>query len=313
MKYKDYYATLGVERSASDEDIKKAYRKLARKFHPDVSKEKDAEERFKEVGEAYETLKDPEKRAAYDRLGRHARGEEFRPGADWSREYGDAFRDFDFGEAIDLGDLFTHFGRSARRGARSSFFAAGRDFEATAHISLEDAARGAEVELDLVAPEYRADGTVERSTHRVRVRIPKGATDGDRLRVPGKGGAGLGGAPAGDLYLNIVLHPHPLFRVAERDLYLELPLAPWEAALGAAVEVPTLGGKVRVTVPAGARAGQKLRIAGKGLPGPRGGHGDLYCVIQVVVPATLTQRERTLYEQLQEASGFNPRAHFMAS
>lgn len=311
MKYKDYYATLGVARDASDEDIKKAYRKLARKFHPDVSKEKNAEERFKEVGEAYDTLKDPEKRAAYDRLGRHGRGEEFRPGPDWSREYGDAFRDFDFGEAVDLGDVFAHFGRSARRGARSSFFTAGRDFEATAHISLEDAARGAEVELDLVVPEYRADGTPERSNRRVRVRIPKGATDGDRLRVPGKGGAGLGGAPAGDLYLNIALHPHPLFKVAGRDLYIELPLAPWEAALGAVVEVPTLSSKVRVTVPAGARAGQKLRIAGKGLPGPRGGHGDLFCVIQVVVPATLSQDERTLYAQLKEASSFNPRAHFV--
>jgi curved DNA-binding protein len=312
VKYKDYYAILGVERDASEDDIKKAYRKLARKYHPDVSKEKDAEERFKEVGEAYETLKDPEKRAAYDRLGRHRPGEEFEPSPEWESAFRDAFGGgFDFRQGFDLDDLFEHFGRSARGRRGGGFAMPGRDYEVTAHVSLEDAYRGTEVAVELVTPEVDAAGAVRRATKTVRVRVPKGATDGERLRVPGKGGRGAHGGPPGDLYLNIALHPHPLFRVSGRDLYVELPLAPWEAALGSEVDVPTLEGTVRVTVRPGARAGQKLRVAGKGLPAPRGGHGDLYCVVQIAVPATLTERERKLYEEMRSLSSFNPRGHFV--
>jgi curved DNA-binding protein len=240
MKYKDYYATLGVERSASDEDIKKAYRRLARKFHPDVSKEKDAEEKFKEVAEAYQTLSDKEKRAAYDQLGTHRPGEDFRPPPGWETHFsqgGDGGPDLG---GIDLGDLFEMLGRGGRGGAHrahsargapggDAFAMAGQDFEANAQLSLEEAYRGTELTLDLAMPEMTADGLIRRVPRNVRVRVPKGATDGLRLRVPGKGGAGMNGGPAGDLYLNIALRPHALFRVSGHDLYLELPITPWEA------------------------------------------------------------------------------------
>jgi len=313
MKYKDYYEILGVARDASQEDIKKAYRKLARKFHPDVSKEPNAEERFKEVQEAYETLKGPEKRAAYDQLGRHRSGEEFRPPPGWERQFGEANLD----DILDLSELFEHFGGGPfrRRGGRTgrsgaAFAMPGQDYEITAHLSLEDVYRGAEVALDVSAPELTPDGAVRRVPQTIRVRVPKGATDGQRLRVPGKGGPGIGGGPNGDLYLNIVLRPHPTFKVSGHDLYLELPVAPWEAVLGGEAEVPTLDGRLKVTVRAGSRAGQKLRLAGKGLPTPKGGHGDLYCVLQIVTPTALSEREKELYEELGRISNFNPRGHF---
>ncbi len=322
MKYKDYYATLGVERSASDEDIKKAYRRLARKYHPDVSKEKDAEEKFKAMAEAYQTLSDKEKRAAYDQLGSHNPGEDFRPPPGWETHFhpgsgNSAGPEMDMG-GIDLGDLFEMLGRG-KRGARQAggfsggehFAMRGQDFEAKAILSLEDAWRGTELSLDLSMPEIAANGTVQRIPRTVRVRVPKGATDGQRLRVPGKGGTGMNGAPAGDLYLNIHLRPHALFRVKGHDLYLDLPVTPWEAALGASVEVPTMEGRVAVTIPAGSKAGQKLRITGKGMPRPgnAGGAGDLYCVLTIAVPANPGEREKALYKELAEASQFNPREH----
>ncbi len=310
MKFKDYYAILGVERTATEVEIKKAFRKLARKYHPDVSKEKNAEEHFKEVAEAYETLKDAEKRAAYDSLGKRRAGEEFEPSRDWEREFAREFGNFDVHDIGNLGDLFEHFGHRGRRSG-SPHVASGQDFEVTAHISLDDAYRGTELSLELALMEPDLDGSFRRVTRPVNVRVPKGVTDGERLRVRGKGGPGAGGAAAGDLYLNIAVHPHPLFKTSGRDLYIEVPLAPWEAALGAEVEVPTMGGRVRVNVRPGARAGQKLRVAGRGLPAPHGGHGDLYCVIRIDVPATLTAHERTLYEELQRASNFNPRGHFV--
>ncbi len=316
MKFQDYYATLGVGREASADEIKKAYRKLARKYHPDVSKEKDAEEKFKDVQVAYDTLSDAEKRAAYDQLGQHRPGEDFRPPPGWERHF--RFEQGNF-EDLDLADLFEHFGGGAfqGRGARprragaggSGFAMAGQDYEVTAHLALEDLVRGAEVSLDLSAPEMSPDGTVRRVPKTVRVRVPRGATDGQRLRVPGKGGPGVGGGPAGDLYLNVALRPHPLYKASGHDLYLELPLAPWEAALGAEVEVPTLDGRVKVAVRPGSRAGQKLRLAGKGLPAPRDGHGDLYCVLQIVTPSVLTEREKQLYEELRQIARFNPRGH----
>ena len=308
MKYKDYYAVLGVERDASAEDIKKTYRRLARKYHPDVSKEPGAEEKFKEVAEAYETLKDAEKRAAYDQLGRYQAGQEFRPPPDWETHFAPGFD-----ESLDLGDLFAHLagGSGARHRRRGSGFAmAGEDYEVTAHISLEDALRGSELNLDLAAPELQADGQLRRTHKTVRVRVPKGATDGQRLRVPGKGGPGANGGPPGDLYLNIALHPHPLYRVSGHDLYLDLPVTPSEAVIGAQVEVPTPEGRVAVTVKPGSKAGQKLRIAGRGLPRPHGGSGDLYCIISIVTPGMPSEREKALYRELAEASHFNPRGHF---
>jgi curved DNA-binding protein len=313
MKYKDYYATLGVERGASQEDIKKAYRRLARKYHPDVSKEPDAEERFKEIGEAYETLKDSEKRAAYDQLGRHQSGQEFRPPPDWETRFGQG----GFDDILDLGDLFAHFGARPGRGfstgrgtSRADFALPGEDYEVTASIGLEEAAHGTELGIQLAVAEIDAQGARRRVPKTIRVRVPKGVTEGERLRIPGKGGPGWNGGPSGDLYLNVVLKPHPLFRVAGHDLYLDLPLAPWEAVLGAQVQAPTLTSRVSLAVKPGARAGQKLRVAGHGLPKPHGGNGDLYCLLSIVTPSTVDEREKALYQELASTSQFDPREHW---
>lgn len=318
MKYKDYYEILGVARDASEADIKKAYRKLARQYHPDVSKEANAEARFKDVGEAYATLKDAEKRAAYDQLGRYSAGEDFRPPPDWggfagmggrgSTQAGGAGMHFE--DFADLSELFEQFGlggggaratagRSGGgfRAAGGEFRMPGSDYEAQVEIRLEDAARGTEVG-------FQIDGET------VKVRIPKGATDGQRLRVPGRGGPGIGGGAAGDLYLNIRLAPHPLYKVDGHDLLLDLPLTPAEAVLGATVELPTLDGSVQLKVKPGATAGQKLRLTGKGLPRAKGEAGNLYAVVQISVPASVGEREKALYEQLAQASRHNPRAHF---
>ena len=307
MKYKDYYKTLGVERGASDEDIKKAYRKLARKYHPDVSKEANAKEKFQEVSEAYETLKDKEKRSAYDNLGRHTPGQDFRPPPDWYQRFGDRFAGpgsgFEESEdlgGIDLSDLFESLGmrgrgfqRGAARGGKMAM--AGEDYAVTVRLTLEEAYRGTEREFQI-------------GERRIHARIPKGATDGERLRLRGKGGPGANGGPAGDLYLHIALEPHPLFKVHGHDLDLELPIAPQEAALGAQIEIPTLEGRVAMKVPAGSQSGQKMRLAGKGLPRPGGGAGDLYAVLSIVVPPSLSEQEKKLYEELAAASRFDPRS-----
>jgi len=309
MKYKDYYAILGVAKNAGTGEIKKAYRKLAHKYHPDVSKEAGAEEKFKEVAEAYETLKNPEKRAAYDQLGSYRPGQDFRPPPDWQKQYGEAPFSFD---DIDLSDLFAGLrgGRVHMHRERGRIRIPGEDYEVAVHIALEDAYRGTEVELDLSMPEFDASGVLHRVPHVIKARIPRGATDGQRLRLAGKGGKGLNGGRNGDLYLNIVLHPHPLFRVSGHDLYLDLPLAPWEAVLGTSVDLPTPGGPVRLKVPPGTHAGQKLRLAKRGLPKPHAGEGDLYAVVQIVVPGAASERERALYQQLAQGSTFNPRGHF---
>ena len=306
MKYKDYYKILGVQRNAGEDDIKKAYRKLARKYHPDVSKETDAKEKFQEVSEAYETLRDKEKRAAYDSLGSGFRqGQDFRPPPDWFDRFGGG-RGEDLG-GVDLSELFeslgafgraTGFGRGrgGRRGPTMAF--PGEDYEVPVRLTLEEAFRGTErtVQLD-------GGGTFT-------ARIPPGATDGQRLRLRGKGGPGANGGPLGDLYLQIHLEPHPLFRVSGHDLDLEVPLAPWEAALGAQIEIPTMTGRVTMKVPEGSKAGQRLRLAGKGLPKPGGGAGDLYAVLGIEVPSPLTGAEKELFEALRRESKFNPRARF---
>jgi curved DNA-binding protein len=301
VKYKDYYKILDVPRDASDDAIKKAYRRLARKYHPDVSKEANAKERFQDVSEAYETLKDKQKRAAYDSLGSYRPGQEFRPPPDWSERFGQKFGD-DFGD-IDLSDLFAAFGggfgRSggARRGFRQgSMPIPGEDYEVTVRVTLEEAFAGTEREFRI-------------GEQSVRARIPRGASDGERLRLRGKGGPGMNGGASGDMYLVVSLVPHPLYKANGRDLDLEVPVAPWEAALGAQIEVPTLEGQVKMKLPPGPKSGQKLRLAGKGLPRPGGGAGDLYAVIMIVVPGSLSEREQQLYEQLKDASRFDPRSH----
>jgi curved DNA-binding protein len=320
MKYKDYYKILGVARDAGADDIKKAYRKLARKYHPDVSKEPNAEERFKEMAEAYETLKDPEKRAAFDQLGSHAAGQEFRPPPDWGQQFASGSP---FGQGgqhafddIDLADLLAGLtgGRAGRQGGGRARGrqgpVPGPDYEAMVRITLEQAFRGTEIELDLSIPEYDENGLAHRVPHRVKVRVPKGVTDGQKLRVPGKGGNGMQGARAGDLYLDIQVQTHALFRTSGHDLYVDLPLAPWEAVLGTSVELPTPAGAVALKVPAGTRAGQQLRLGGRGLSRPGEKSGDLFAIVVIVVPTVLDDAERALFRQLSETSKFDPRAHF---
>ncbi|MGE5105685.1 MAG: DnaJ C-terminal domain-containing protein [Betaproteobacteria bacterium] len=307
MKYKDYYATLGVERTATADAIKAAYRKLARKYHPDVSKEAGAEEKFKEVSEAYETLKDPEKRAAYDELGRHPEGEQFRPPPGWEQSFGGTSFSFD---DVDLADLFAGISGRGRRGRRApNAPIPGQDFEAAVRVSFDQAYKGTEIELDLAMPEPDEHGMLRRVPRKIRVRIPKGVADGQKLRVPGKGGKGINGGRDGDLYLDIEVQSHPLYRTEGLDLYMELPLAPWEAVLGASVEVPTPGGRVTLRIPAGTRAGQKLRLAGRGLSRPDGTAGHLYAIAQIAVPTVVDDKQRALFTELRDTSTFNPRAH----
>ena len=305
MEYKDYYAALGVERSASADDIKKAYRRLAHKYHPDISKDPEGEAKFKEVQEAYATLKDPEKRQAYDELGRRPAGESFEPPPDWAQDFGGPGN---FGD-VDLADLLAAFaarrgGQQARRPHR------GQDVEASAPVTLEQVHDGAEIELRFNLPEYDAQGLLHHVPRTFRVRIPKGATDGQRLRLAGKGGPGNHGGPAGDLYIVMKMQPHPLYRVSGRDLYMDLPLTPSEAVLGGPVEVPTPRGRVELNIAPGTTTGRQLRLARRGLPGADGEYGDLYAVVRIDVPKVASDRERALYTELAQASGFNPRAHF---
>jgi curved DNA-binding protein len=317
MQYKDYYKVLGVERSASEAEVKKAYRKLARKYHPDVSKEKNAEEKFKEVNEANDVLSDPEKRKAYDQLGYYQPGQDFRPPPDWEQQFGQGGAHFDF-SGMDFGDMFAQmFGggmgaadgrrRSRGHGFGGGFAQSGQDFEMNLEITLEEAYAGVEKTLQVEVPEPSPQGFMVRVPKTIKLRVPKGATEGQRLRVPGKGGSGVHGGHAGDLYLNIRIAPHPWFKPSGHDLSIDVPLTPWEAALGATVEIPTLEGKVRLKVKAGSRSGQKMRLAGKGLPKPKNGHGDLYAVFQIATPPELTERERGLFEELAKESNFNPR------
>ena len=317
MKFKDYYEALGVPRDASHADIKKAYRKLAHKYHPDVSKDPEGEEKFKDVAEAYATLKDSDKRAAYDQLGRHRPGEDFVPTRDWQQHFAEQSRGggaFGNGgahfEDIDLSDLFAAFAtrEGGRPHARARAASTGQDFEVSAPVTLEQVHAGAEIDIDLAVPEAGDDGLPHRVAKTFRVTIPKGAQDGQRLRLGGKGGPGRNGGRNGDLYVVLALQAHPIYRVTGRDLYLDLPLAPWEAVLGASVEVPTLAGTVELNIPAGTSAGRKLRLAKRGLSSANGEAGDLYAIVRIEVAAAPSARERELYGELQKDSSFEPRA-----
>ncbi len=321
MKFKDYYAILGVARTASEDDIKKAYRNLARKYHPDVSKDPEGEEKFKDAAEAYATLKDAEKRAAYDRLGSHSAGEEFQPSQDWGDQFKTQFGDGGASGAssfdgIDLSDLFASFsrgggGRGRMGGAERAHTPRpipGEDYDVTALITLEEAYSGTTVGLNLSVPTVDERGQMKRESRVLEARIPKGATAGQRLRLRGQGSKGFNGGRDGDVYLNIALRPHPLYRVDGHDLYIDLPLAPWEAALGTTVVVPTLAGRVNLKVAAAINSGQQLRLAKRGLPKPGGGEGDLFAVVKIVMPPELSEREQTLFKELADASTFNPRS-----
>jgi curved DNA-binding protein len=308
MKYKDYYAILGVKHDANADDIKNSYRRLARKFHPDVSKEKDAEEKFKEMAEAYETLKDPEKRAAYDQLGSHAAGQEFRPPPDWEQQFAQRGGSF---EDIDLSDLFAAFGgRGTReRGERAAGPRRGHDYEAGVQISFDQAFKGTEISLEMNGLEWDENGNGRRVPRTISVRIPRGVGSGEKLRVPGKGGPGFRGGPAGDLYLDVDVQEHPLYRMSGKDIYVDLPLAPWEAVLGTSVSLPTPAGKVSLKVPAGTRSGQQLRLGGRGLARGSGTPGHLFAIVRIEVPTVVDDAQRDLYRKQAEQSTFNPRAH----
>lgn len=314
MKFKDYYEILSVKPTATLDEIKKAYRKLAHQYHPDVSKDPKGEERFKEIGEAYATLKDKEKREAYDALGRHPSGQEFRPPPNWAenqKNYSSTNSEYTFDD-IDLADLFASFSTGKRHTGHQGNTRPipGQDYELAAQISLEDAHHGITLDLNFTVPEYDAQGHIKQVPHTFKARIPKGVANGQKMLLRGKGGKGFHGAPDGNLYLNISFIPHRFFRVTDHDLSIDLPLAPWEAALGATVTVPTLDGQVNLKIPAGARSGQKLRIGKRGLPKQNQEHGDLFAVLQIFTPTNLSHRERELLKELADTSTFNPRAHF---
>ncbi|AKS41618.1 DnaJ C-terminal domain-containing protein [Wenzhouxiangella marina] len=308
MKFKDYYKVLGVESGASQDEIKRAYRKLARKYHPDVSKEADAEERFKEVGEAYEALKDPDKRKAYDqvRQGGWQQGDEFRPPPDWQGGFqGGGFNPEDLAGFSDFfSSLFGGgFGGGRSRGPRQ---APGRDSHARIEVDLETAFKGGARRISLARAVVGADGHVHQRPQDLEVRIPAGVSDGQQIRLRGQGEPGFGGGPAGDLYLEVALKPHRLFEVHGRDIHLQLPIAPWEAALGAKITVPTLAGKVTMNIPPGSSSGKRLRLKGRGLPGKS--PGDQYVILKVVVPPADDERQVELYRELERAQNFDPRA-----
>ncbi|GAC1330446.1 MAG: DnaJ C-terminal domain-containing protein [Steroidobacteraceae bacterium] len=310
MEFKDYYKVMGVARDATDAQVKQAYRKLARKYHPDVSKEKDAEARFKELGEAYEVLKSPEKRAAYDQLGqRHAAGEDFRPPPDWGAGFefsGAGARDSaysDFFESL--------FGAQARAGAhpRSGGFHPGRgqDHHAKVLLDLDATLSGGARQLALRVPEIDADGRLVSRERVLNVQVPKGILAGQHIRLAAQGERPAGEGAPGDLFIEVDFHPHPLYRIDGRDLYLDLPAAPWEAALGATVKTPTPTGAVELRIPANSHTGSKLRLKGRGIPASP--PGDFYVILQIALPPAHDEKAKAAYAAMAAAVPFNPRAN----
>jgi curved DNA-binding protein len=312
MEFKDYYKIMGVARDATQDEIKRAYRTLARKYHPDVSKAPDAEARFKELGEANAVLKDLEKRAAYDQLGSNWQaGQDFRPPPDWNAGF-EFSGDGSAGAAgaADFSDFFESlYGRGFESGGRrqQAAHARGEDHHAKVMIDLEDAYNGATRTIKLKRPELNAEGRVVMRPHQLNVTIPRGVRAGQHIRLAGQGAAGIGQGPPGDLYLEIEFHPHPLYRVEQRDVYLDLPLAPWEAALGATLKVPTPTAAVDLKIPPKSVAGGKLRLKGRGIPGTT--PGDFYVVLQLVLPEADSETSLAFYAQMAEQfKSFNPRA-----
>ena len=312
MEYKDYYQIMGLAKNATPDEIKRAYRKLARKYHPDVSKEPNAEAKFKELGEAYEVLKDPKKRAAYDQIGRDwQHGQPFTPPPEYQAGF-DFGKGFGGSQGSGFSDFFEAlFGRASAQGADAGgygrqFKAHGSDQHARILIDLVDAFQGGERLITLNMPQTDSQGRVIAKMRSLNIKIPKGIKAGQRIRLTGQGGPGIGGGSNGDLYLEVEFNPHRYFRAEGRDIHLELPVTPWEAALGASVPVPTLGGMVDLKIPAGSQTGKQLRLKGRGLPGVPA--GDQYVTLKMVTPPAKTEQAKALYEQMAKDMPMNPRS-----
>ncbi|MCP3870302.1 MAG: DnaJ domain-containing protein [Gammaproteobacteria bacterium] len=306
MEYKDYYKIMGVKRDATQNEVKRAYRKLARKYHPDVSKDPKAELRFKQLGEAYEVLKDQRKREAYDQLGANWKaGQEFRPPPDWGAGFDVHGGRSRRGGNPNFSDFFESLfgqGFDKTRSRGSSIHTKGEDQHASLSIDLEDAYRGATRTINLGKPKNSASG----GDRKLKVRIPKGIKEGQQIRLSGQGFPGTGGGKTGDLYLEVKFQAHNLYRIEDRDVYLDLPVAPWEAALGAKVTVPTPAGDVDLQIPAGSPSDRKLRLKGRGIPGTS--PGDIYVVLKIALPKASSEKARKLYKEMERQLGFNPRA-----
>jgi curved DNA-binding protein len=313
MEFQDYYQTMGVTKDAAPDDIKRAHRKLARKYHPDVSKEKNAEAKFKELAEAYEVLRDPERRAAYDQLGANYKaGQEFRPPPEWASRQSAGSAGFDTGDGADHSAFFEELLRGmgggrpgAGRGGQAAFDMHGQDQHARIQINIEDSYSGAARSLQLRIPDGETGRLQDRS---IEFSIPKGIRAGQHIRLAAQGAPGIGRGSPGDLYLDVEFLPHRLYRIDKLDVYLDLPVAPWEAALGAEVEAPTPTGRVEVKIPPGSASGRKLRLKGRGLPAKV--PGDFYYVLHLAVPVASTEEEKKAYADMAAAfTTFDPRAH----
>ena len=313
MEYKDYYQLLGVAKDATQKDIKRAYRKLARKYHPDVSSESDAEDRFKEMGEAYEVLKDPEKRAAYDQLGaNYQAGQNFTPPPDWDAGFEFSGGGFTREKASQYSDFFENlFGQQfepdfhQQRGSRFQDPRQGQDHHAKVFIDLEDSYQGSNRSITLRVPEVDPQGHVMTKNRTLNVRIPRGVRQGQKIRLAGQGSVAMNNGKPGDLYLEIEFNAHSLYKVEGSDVYLELPIAPWEAILGAKIKAPTPEGHIDLTIPPGSASGRKLRLKGRGIPGKT--PGDLYVVLRIALPPADTDQARALYQKMAQELAFNPR------
>ncbi len=308
-KYVDYYKVLGVSKEISQDDMQRAYRKLARKYHPDVNKDPGAEDKFKEISEAYEVLKDPEKRKMYNELGSNwQQGQDFRTPSGWENVH------FNFGSSGDAGGFSDFFndlfgGRRSRPHscARSFYSSRGSDQETVLSLTIEEAYNGGKKNLQFTTTELSPQGMPIPRVKTLDINIPKGVLEGQKIRLAGQGGAGSGGGAAGDLYLKVIIEPHPVYKLNGRDIYMDIQVSPWEAALGASVSLPILGGSVSVKVPHGSSSGKKMRLKGKGFPTKKG-RGNLYLIIKIVLPPIITPDEKKLFKELASVSKFNPRA-----
>ena len=312
MDYKDYYKVMGVERDATQDDIKRAYRKLARKYHPDVSKEKDAEKQFKELGEAYEVLKDPEKRAAYNELGANWQaGQDFRPPPNWDAGFEFSGGGYTDGQESAYSDFFESlFGQGFRTSqdtrTHSGFHARGQDHHAKIVVDVKDAFQGAVRSISLKTPEIDPSGHMIYKERTLNVKIPKGVKQGQKIRLAGQGAAGMGKGASGDLYLDVEFAANKTYRVQGRDVYMEVPITPWEAALGSTIKVPTPVDTVDLKIPPSVTSGRKLRLKGKGIPGNPA--GDLYVSLQFALPSADNPKAKEMYSEMEQKFSFNPRS-----